>query len=296
MGFAGNMMFAVDDLAQRELVNCVYNDFLVDVQRESGDRLFPQALLPIWDMDLTLREMTRLHEAGIRGFTITDKPHAIDLPDLDTEYFAPMWSLANEMGAVFNFHVGSGAGPRNDKAVMEQLRIGNLASLRNPEHCFDSYGPLRRIVVTACQFFMSNARIMLNLCLGDMFDRHPNVKIFSVESGIGWVPFILEAMEYHLDEVVMANPAEATMQQRRPTEYFHDHFYVSFWFEKIAPAKLIEEVGVNNVLIETDVPHPSGLFPGALDKLAAATADWDAHTRRRVFQDNAAELFRIAIP
>ena len=67
-------------------------------------------VLPVWDMDLTLKEMTRLREKGITGFTITDKPQVVGMPDLDSPYFAPMWALGNEMGAVFNFHIGSGNG------------------------------------------------------------------------------------------------------------------------------------------------------------------------------------------
>ena len=36
-----------------------------------------------------------------------------------------------------------------------------------------------------------------------------------------------------------------------------------FWFERLAAQKLIEDIGVRNVLVETDVPHPTCLYPGA---------------------------------
>ena len=49
---------------------------------------------------------------------------------------------------------------------------------------------------------MSNVRIIINLCMSDLFDRYPKLKIVSAESGIGWVPFILEALEYQFDEMV----------------------------------------------------------------------------------------------
>src|ERR1700761_7145458 len=60
IGFASNHIFAIDDLELRTAVLQIYNDFLTDVQRESGGRLFPQGLLPVWDMDLTVTEITRL--------------------------------------------------------------------------------------------------------------------------------------------------------------------------------------------------------------------------------------------
>jgi predicted TIM-barrel fold metal-dependent hydrolase len=290
-------MFAIGDIKRRALIQGIYNDFLVDVQHESGNRLLPQAVLPVWDMDLTIKEMTRLRDKGVTGFTISDKPHTVGLPDLDSSYFAPMWALGNEMGAVFNFHIGSGFGPRGDgdPVMAEIIRTGNPVMVANPDLYFESFGPQRRLAILATQFYMSNARIIINLCMGNMFDRYPNLKISSAESGIGWVPFILEAMEYQLDEMV-TDPAEVGLQQRRPTEYFRDHIYVSFWFEKVGPRKLIEDIGVNNVLVETDVPHPTCIYPGARERLAKSMAGLDAHTRRRILQDNAAELYGISVP
>jgi len=90
--------------------------------------------------------------------------------------------------------------------------------------------------------FMSNVRIVVNLCMSDMFDRYPKLKIVSAESGIGWVPFILETLEYQLDEMI-TEPDEVSYQQRRPSEYFRDHLYVMFWYENVGPTKLIEDIG-----------------------------------------------------
>jgi hypothetical protein len=109
IGFASNHVFAIKDAEQRATVLRVYNDFLVDLQEQSGGRLLPQALLPVWDMDLTVREMTRLLDKGIRGFTLSDKPELLGLPELIQPYFAPMWDLFNDSGAVANFHIGAGA-------------------------------------------------------------------------------------------------------------------------------------------------------------------------------------------
>jgi uncharacterized protein len=297
VGFASNTMFAIKDVEQREVIQGIYNDFLLDVQDESRGRLFPQAVLPVWDMDLTVREMSRLRDRGITGFTLSDKPHTVGLPDLDSSYFAPMWALGNEMGAVFNFHIGSGFGPRgdDDPVMAEIIRTGNPVIVPNPELYFESFGPQRRLAILATQFYMSNARIIINLCMGNLFDRYPNVKISSAESGIGWVPFILEAMEYQLDEMV-TNPAEVAFQRRRPTEYFRDHIFVSFWFEKVGPSKLIDDIGVHNVLVETDVPHPTCIYPGARERLASVMSALDARTRRLVLQDNAASLYGIPLP
>ena len=145
----------------------------------------------------------------------------------------------------------------------------------------------------ACQGYMSNVRIIVNLCMSDLFDRYPNLQVVSAESGIGWIPFVLEAMEFQLDEMVSL-PEEVGHQQRRPTDYFRDHLYVMFWFEQNAPQKLIEDIGVGNVLVETDIPHPTCLYPNPLKHFADVLGDLEPATRRRVLQDNAAELYGIS--
>jgi len=60
-------------------------------------------------MDLTVKEMTRLVDKGMRGFTLSDKPELIGLPELPESYFDPMWELFNDTGLVANFHIGAGA-------------------------------------------------------------------------------------------------------------------------------------------------------------------------------------------
>ena len=130
IGFASNHIFAIEDMEQRTAILKMYNDFFVDVQDESNNRLFPQALLPIWDMDLTIAEMKRLLDKGIRGFTLSDKPEMLGLPELPESYFDPMWDLFNESGAVANFHIGAGArreeleGMRNMRNQPEEVITG----------------------------------------------------------------------------------------------------------------------------------------------------------------------------
>jgi predicted TIM-barrel fold metal-dependent hydrolase len=297
VGFSSNHIWAIEDHDLRNLVLRTYNDWFVDVQEESGGRLLGQGLLPTWDMELTIKEMERLLAKGMRGFTVSDKPELLGLPELPDPYFAPMWALANESGAVINFHIGSGGRreiSKDQKEAQETLRRQAETSKQYADLYWSSFGPQRRLAILSTQMYMSNVRIIVNLCMSDLFDRYPNVKIVSAESGIGWVPFILEAMEYQIDEMV-TDPAERSLQKLRPSEYFRNHIYVTFWFEHVGPSKLIEDIGVDNVLIETDIPHPTCLYPGAKEHLARVLSGLDPHVRRRVLQDNAAELYRVGV-
>jgi hypothetical protein len=50
------------------------------------------------------------------------------------------------------------------------------------------------------------------------------------------------------------------------------------------------------VLFETDFPHPTCLYPDPIAFVDKALAGVDDHTKRRVLQDNAAELYKIPLP
>lgn len=296
IGFSSNHIFAIDDVHQRTAVLQTLNDFYLDVQNESNERLLPQAMIPIWDIDFTVAEMTRLVDAGIRGFTLTDRPELLGLPELDQPYYDPMWEIFNDTGSVVNFHIGSG----NTRDEVEKRRAlmltedpnGEIPKVANPS--WSSFGPMRKLAVTAIQGYMSNARIITNLVSSDLFDRYENLKVVSPESGIGWIPFLLESLEWQFAEMVV-DPVERKLNQRTAREYFSDHVYVMFWFERFGPTHAIEAIGDRNVLVETDIPHPTCLYPGAKEHFAEVLAGLDPSSVRRVLQDNAAELYRLEL-
>ncbi|MGD9793310.1 MAG: amidohydrolase family protein [Acidimicrobiia bacterium] len=286
IGFASNALFGIEDLEFRNICSRIYNDAMMDFQHASGNRLLPQGILPTWDIDLTVAEMKRLLDQGMTGFTVTDKPQLLGMPDLDHEYFAPMWALANEAGAVINFHIGSGLPAGMGKASPVSAAVSDIY--------WQSFGPQRRLAVLATQFYMSNVRIITNLIMSNMFDRYPNVKVVSAESGIGWVPFMLEACEYQLDEMV-TDPAERAVQTRRPTEYFRSNVYVMSWFERSC-MKVLDDVGTDNVMLMTDIPHPTCLYPNTREYFADVTKDLTPDVRRKLVQDNAARVYGVKLP
>ena len=64
----------------------------------------------------------------------------------------------------------------------------------------------------------------------------------------------------------------------------------------MTPKHLLGEIGVNNVMFETDFAHATCLYPDGQEHLRNVMQELDETTRRRVLQDNAAELYRIALP
>ena len=208
-----------------------------------------------------------------------------------------MWDLFNESGAVVNFHTGSGIRREETEAIRaaRYAESPRPASGAAPSPSWNSFGPQRRLAVGATQVSMSNVRIIVNLCMSDLFDRYPRLQVVSAESGIGWIPFILESMEFQLDEMV-TDPDEVVLQSRRPTEYFGDHIYVMFWFETYAPQTMLDHIGVERILVETDLPHPTCLYPSPRKHFAKVLSSVPRDTRRRILRDNAVELYHLDVP
>jgi predicted TIM-barrel fold metal-dependent hydrolase len=152
----------------------------------------------------------------------------------------------------------------------------------------------RAHVVGAVQIEMHNGRILSNLLTSDLLERYPNTKWVSVESGIGWIPYVLERLDYQL----LDNPpreGDAAFNQPSATELFHRQVYACFWFEDSGPRYLLEKIGFDNVLFETDFPHGACLYPNPIQHALDVLAPWGPEVQRKVLQDNAAKLYKLPV-
>jgi len=59
---------------------------------------------------------------------------------------------------------------------------------------------------------------------------------------------------------------------------------------------VIDSIGVDNLMFETDYPHPTCLYPDPLERVAKALDGISAESQRKLLQDNAAKLYHIALP
>jgi predicted TIM-barrel fold metal-dependent hydrolase len=139
-------------------------------------------------------------------------------------------------------------------------------------------------------YSIGNAATLGNWIVSGRLDRHPKLKIGLIESGMGWVPFALEALEHQFDEML---PSKSKLLQRRPWQYFRDHFWVTYWFESVGPKQLLETVGVDKVLFETDFPHPTSLYPGVQEHIVDTLGGYDKSVRKKVLEGNAVKLYNL---
>jgi predicted TIM-barrel fold metal-dependent hydrolase len=275
VGLGGqNLGDLVTDVALRNLCLEIFNDANAETQAASGNRLLPMAILPAWDIDACVREVERAEALGLRGVNLTSDPQDLGSPDLANRAWDPVWEACAGLEMPVHFHIGA--------SLTTMSFFGNYP--------WESHDDDTKLAIGGALLFIGNARVVVNLICSGMFDRYPALRVVSVESGMGWVPFILEALDYEMDE--NAPEAKARMS-RLPSEYFRQNIYATTWFEHRNLASLIDAVGEDNVMFETDFPHPTCLYPEPLKTAEANLRGLRTEVQRKILGENAAKLYRL---
>jgi predicted TIM-barrel fold metal-dependent hydrolase len=274
VGFGGQRFAQIDDPELRLLCLTIWNDAMAEMQEQSGGRINGMGIVPWWDRDAAVAEIERIHGLGLHGVNTNADPQNQGMPDLSDPYFQPMWEACAELDLPVNFHIGASVSQASYSGT------GPWPSLNND----------MKLALGSSMLYIGNARIIANFIYSGVLDRNPGLKVVSVESGIGWIPFILDALDY---QAVENNVDTLSM---KPSEYFKRQMYACFWFE--SGAGLLEDIGrigVDNCMFETDFPHPTCLYPQPFNAIAAT---FDEHrvewpTREKLLGRNAARVYNI---
>ncbi len=266
---------SVADVALRTLCLEIFNDASAELQAGSGDRLLPMALLPAWDVDLCVQEAHRAHGLGLRGVNLTSDPQDLGAPDLANRAWDPLWEACSELALPVHFHIGASLTTMN-----------YFGTYPWPSHDDDT-----QLAIGGTLLFIGNARVVVNIICSGMLDRFPELQIVSVESGAGWLPFILEALDYEMAENA---PRARDALALRPSEYFRRQMYATTWFERRDLASIVAAVGEDNVMFETDFPHPTCLYPDPLKTAAETMRDLSPAVQRKILGETAQRLYRLA--
>jgi predicted TIM-barrel fold metal-dependent hydrolase len=275
-GFGGQRFLRLQDRAL--MYECVraYNDWQYEWASADPRRLIPVASLPFWDVDDCVREVERCAELGFKSVLFTGEPHRFDLPYLGESYWNPLWAVVSDRDMPVNLHVGGG------EFTWDLKRMSTR-------------GFAESFALEGLTLFHKNGQQVCDVLLSGILPRYPKLRIVSVESGIGWLPFALEAIDYQFVE----GGGRSTRPEfdRLPSEYFAAQVFVTFWFEEFAVRNLVGgAIPVGNVMFETDFPHPTCLYGDVADRLDQTFAGIDDAVRRRLVWDNARELYGLETP
>jgi predicted TIM-barrel fold metal-dependent hydrolase len=254
-----------------------YNDFLVEWQALAPKRYVPVMCLPFWDIEASLKEIKRAAEIGHKGIVMPARMVDFELPELSDAHWDPIWALAQEMDYSINFHVGS----------------GNI-----PLFGTDNLGKHLNYAWTGTMLFHLNASAIVSVIFGGICERFPRLNFVSVESGVGWLPFLVEMMDWNWKNSGV--PQEHPEFKLLPSEYFKRQIYSCFWFEKESAKSAIRQLGSDRIMFETDFPHSTGLTPGPAsasvmprEHLRENFSDMPEEDMRNVLYKNAQRLYHL---
>ncbi len=278
-GFGNQNFLKLED--PELMIACVraYNDFQTEWSSVDAKRLLPIAAMPFWDLEETVKEIDRCFKLGHKGVLFPQSPHLYgDQPMLADPHWEPVWNLAEELGLAINFHIGSG-----DPINVTEGYEGN--------------GQQANYAKGTVRLFMANMNGVMEILISGICHRHPKLNFVSVESGIGWVPYVIEALDWQWLNAGARD--EHPEMDLLPSEYFKRQVYACFWFEKES-ARHTMQMLPDNLLYETDFPHPTSMSPGpasvaAIPKnfIEEVFSQVPEETRRKVLHDNAALIYHL---
>jgi predicted TIM-barrel fold metal-dependent hydrolase len=271
LGFGGQRGMEVDASLRLEAIR-IYNDAMAEMQVASGQRIFPMALLPWWDIDASLAETERSMKLGLKGININSDPQDHGVPSLGEKHWDPLWQMCSSNDLPVNFHIGA-----SDTSTSWYF------SSSWPE-----LPPEKKLAMGGLMLFITNLRVMGNILVSGFLDRYPTLKIVSVESGAGWIPYLLEGLEYMSHEAGIE-------YQTTPSDVFRRQVYACTFFERKNFLDTLRQVGADNIMFETDFPHPACLYPEAMEHMADVIAEMTPEERFKVFSGNAAKVYNIDI-
>ncbi|HVU72666.1 MAG TPA: amidohydrolase family protein [Mycobacteriales bacterium] len=279
-GFGAGRYTDFGDMELALLLLQAYNDWLGDFRRVS-DRYVPVMAVPFWDIDLSIKEMERCVAMGHKGMVFSQAPEDFGAPVLTDPHWDKLWAAAQEMKLSVNFHIGSG-----DATMMQMLH--------------PSAGVHTNYASFPMTFFLGNAKTIAMLIGGGICHRFPDLKFVSVESGIGWIPFCLQALDWMWTECGVAK--EHPEYDLMPSDYFRRQIYGCFWFEHGPTLEAaIDYLGDDNILYETDFPHPTSMSPGPASSALVPREFINRNlsglphtTLRKILQDNAMKLYDLS--
>jgi predicted TIM-barrel fold metal-dependent hydrolase len=254
-----------------------YNDFLTDFASADPKRLIPLMMLPFWDVEASVAEMNRAADNGHKGILLAIHFQRMGRLPLWDESWAPLLAAAQERGLSINFHIGFSSFTEEDlKARIE---------VKGDEHT--------RISSVS---MMSNAQAVADVVCTGLCHRYPDLNFVSVESGAGWMPYLMESLDWHWKN--FGGLAERP-DMELPSFYVKRQVYGSFWFERESVAR-VADLLADNIMFETDFPHPTSLSPGPASsaenprKMAEeALSGLPDDVIRKIFYDNAARLYHL---
>ena len=267
--FCGQTFYEAKDKELAMLCVRAYNDWMVEEWcGESGGRMLPLCIVPLWDPVAAAAEVRRNAARGVHAVCFSEIPTNLGLPSIHDKdgYWKPFFEACNETATTINMHIGSGSkmpstSPDAPAAVGSTLTFANC--------CFS----------------------MVDWLMSGVFTEFPNLKIAYSEGQIGWIPYILERANNVWEE----NRGWGGIADKvlvPPSQLFKEHIY-GCYFDDPHGLRSLEEIGVDNVTFECDYPHSDSTWPHTAKIAAEQTRELSDEVVYKLMRGNAIKMLSI---
>ncbi|MGH9307420.1 MAG: amidohydrolase family protein [Acidimicrobiales bacterium] len=269
-GFCGSVFSKCSDPALGLAVTRAWNDWLAEEWwAPHPDRIVPMGITFLADVKQGAAEIRRNAQRGFTAVTLPEAPHNLGLPSLHSGYWDPILAACQETETVVCLHVGSsGMAPMASDAPLVELGATLFSALS----------------LTACADWLWSGVPV----------RYPGLKVAMSEGGIGWVPMLLDRLDYIIDQSGHGRGAWMSAELK-PAEVVRRNF----WFCTIDDPSMLacrHRIGVDHIMVETDYPHADSTWPDTQAFLTRRLEGIPDHEIRMITHENAARLFRHPLP
>lgn len=267
--FCGQTFMEADDKDLALLCVKAYNDWMVEEWcGDSGGRLIPLTIIPLWDADLAAAEVRRNAERGVHAVCFSEIPPYLGLPSVhDADgYWEPFVAACAETATTINMHIGS--------------------SSKMP-----STSPDAPAAVGSTLTFNNAMASMSDWLFSGLLAKFPDVKIAYSEGQIGWIPYILE----RADKVWEDNRAWGGVADKvpePPSTYYYRQMYGCFFDDEVG-LELLDRVGISNITFETDYPHSDSTWPHTKEVAEKQMGHLPDEVVRKIVRGNAIEMLSL---
>jgi predicted TIM-barrel fold metal-dependent hydrolase len=274
LGFGGGRTLRMRDQELALAVMRAYNDWYYEEwYSRYPDRIIPCQITWMRDVERAAAEVEANAGRGFHAVTFSEDPGKLGLPSLWTRYWDPFFRVCEETGTAVCLHVGtSGWNPGTYPPNVDTA----VTSLVMPVVYFPT---VSQISVTEWMWSGIPARF-------------PNLKIVMSEGGAGWVPALASRSDYVLEHSVGGREREAWQDELLPSEVLRRNFYFCTLDEPISP-EVVEAVGVDHLLVESDYPHADGTWPHTQERLYSRLSWMSDEDIQKVTFRNAAGVFHL---
>ena len=261
----------LEDIAEGAVANNlakVANDSMAELVAQHPKR-FPAfaAAVNMNDVDFSIREAERAIKMGARGvqtFTnITGHP-------LDEPRFRPFFNAMAAHDLPIWIH------PARTSAIADYA-----SEERSRFEMWWCFGWPYETTVAMCR-----------LVFDGVYDRHPKLKFCLAESAIGWIPFVVQEMDYRYKRQFERRKAAEIPLKNMPSEIFKRQVWATYQTDFVG-LHLVDFFGDGHIMWGSDYPHPDSTWPFSDEIVAKDSAHLPENMKRKVYRENAAALYGL---